>query len=537
MLSLLPLAVVSWIACAGVVALLPEDFSNPSPQVQKALRDFQSGQHSSAVEAFKAQAEAGDANAQYAYGVCLELGLGVARDFPRAEKFFRQAATKNHRAAQTALGMMLTMAGLPAEVHTQGVSWLQKAADAGDLKAARQLGDFYVTRFQTDPKTRAAEMKKARELFEKGAQRGDSEAKYRLGLMIEEGVTGEKPDVERGVKLIEEAAKEGSVEAMVSLGRQYQSGVQVKQDLEKARAYYEDAVKAGRHREAQFSLGKLYEEGLGVTKDPDRAVFYYRQAAEQKHPDSLVQLGICYDNGLGVERDEKLAVGYFEQAAAVGSGLGMFNVAVCHDLGKGGLKTDPAEAAKWMIKAADADYPLAMNELGMRYKDGQGVLKDTTAAVAWFDKAVTVHRFPAAQLNLGTMFELGVAVPQSYDRAMELYTLAAMAGRPDAKHMLARLFLNGLGAPRDSAKAYVLLSEAAIEGYQPAIETKERLEKDLKPEELAKAREMLDKIKAGGEKIVESRPPESSLDASPPDPETRKKEKKGEKPATVRKVR
>jgi TPR repeat protein len=539
-----PVWVAAWVAAAGIVQLSPQDLPNPTPEMAGAIKDFEERQFSAAVDAFKAAAEKGDVNGEYAYGVCLENGIGAARDFAQAERFFRRAAAKNHRAAQTALGMMLTMKGLPSDVHAEGISWLQKSADAGDHLAARQLGDYLVAQPNVDVKTREENLKKAHALFEKGAAAGDPEAKFRYGLMIQEGTGDEKQDVARGLQVIEEAAQAGSVEASVNLGRQHQLGLFVKQDFAKARDYYERAVKAGKHPEAQFSLGKLYEEGLGVPKDLDRAVFYYRQAAEQKHANALVQLGICYDNGLGVEKDEKMALKFFQEAADLGSGLGLFNVAVCHDLGKSGLKADPVAAAKWFIRSGEADYPLAMNEMGIRYREGRGVLKDATAAVAWFDKAATVHSFPAAQFNLGNMFELGVAVPQSYQRAGELYTLAALAGRPDAKHLLARLFLRGLGIARDPVKAYVLYSEAALAGSDPSTEARQKLEQQMTPEELAKAKEMLEKTSSASPQQTNSQqtaPPSkehaSGKAESVGRPETDRKspQKESEKPATIRK--
>jgi TPR repeat protein len=188
-----------------------------------------------------------------------------------------------------------------------------------------------------------------------------------------------------------------------------------------------------------------------------------------------------------------------------------------------------------------------MNEIATRYREGQGVLKDPTAAVAWFDKAVTLHAFPAAQFNLGNMFELGVAVPQSYERAGELYTLAAIAGRAEAKFLLARLFLNGLGIERDPIKAYMLYTEAANAGSEPSAQAREKLEQQLKPEELAKAKEMLAKASSenssaetaptarASEKAGANEKPANSTTTAKPDTQPKPPRKETEKPAIIRK--
>ena len=45
------------------------------------------------------------------------------------------------------------------------------------------------------------------------------------------------------------------------------------------------------------------------------------------------------------------------------------------------------EATKWIRKAAEQDHAMAQAILAIRYFDGQGVEKDTTAAEKWARKA------------------------------------------------------------------------------------------------------------------------------------------------------
>ncbi|MGD8869031.1 MAG: caspase family protein [Gemmatimonadales bacterium] len=73
------------------------------------------------------------------------------------------------------------------------------------------------------------------------AERGDSEAQYRLGLLYE-GVMGVKPD------------------------------------YAKAAYWYGQAAKSG-HRESMYALSVLYEQGLGVDQDVLKALNLYRQAS------------------------------------------------------------------------------------------------------------------------------------------------------------------------------------------------------------------------------------------------------------------
>lgn len=57
------------------------------------------------------------------------------------------------------------------------------------------------------------------------------------------------------------------------------------------------------------------------------------------------------------------------------------------------------EAAIWYRKAAEQGLSVAQNNLGVMYKDGQGVRADTDSARYWFELAAQ-HNLPQAQHNL-----------------------------------------------------------------------------------------------------------------------------------------
>jgi TPR repeat protein len=62
------------------------------------------------------------------------------------------------------------------------------------------------------------------------------------------------------------------------------------------------------------------------------------------------------------------------------------------------------------------------------------------------------------------MYDKGQGVPQSYERAAELYTQAAAKGDTLAQAGLGSLYYNGLGVPKDVARAVALLKQAAAGG-------------------------------------------------------------------------
>jgi len=72
------------------------------------------------------------------------------------------------------------------------------------------------------------------------------------------------------------------------------------------------------------------------------------------------------------------------------------------------LKKDDAEAAKWLLKAAEAGLPLAQAELGYFYESGAGVQQNEFEAVQWYRKSAQ-QGVDKAENNLGNMYFGGLA--------------------------------------------------------------------------------------------------------------------------------
>src|SRR5437764_14827190 len=84
-----------------VSSVLADDNSS-SPSSESAI----SGSKSAfSVSALLARADAGDSVAQNAVGVCYLQGLGVARDYAVAAKWFRKAAAADNADGQANFGL------------------------------------------------------------------------------------------------------------------------------------------------------------------------------------------------------------------------------------------------------------------------------------------------------------------------------------------------------------------------------------------------------------------------------------------------
>jgi hypothetical protein len=128
---------------------------------------------------------------------------------------------------------------------------------------------------------------------------------------------------------------------------------------------------------------------------------------------------------------------------------------------KAGDKLKGLHSLKW---AADNGHPLAQWKLARMYAAGDGVEQDDLKAFEYFRRIADSHaddnpdtpqaRFVSnAFVALGHYFLVGIPntpIKPDPDRAREMFNYAASYFRdPDAQYYLARLYLNGNGAPHD----------------------------------------------------------------------------------------
>jgi uncharacterized protein len=82
-------------------------------------------------------------------------------------------------------------------------------------------------------------------------------------------------------ELFQKAADAGRTNAMNNLGWHYQNGWGVAQDYDKARKWFQKAADAD-HSNAMNNLSWLYQNGWGVAQDHDKARKWFIRAAAYK---------------------------------------------------------------------------------------------------------------------------------------------------------------------------------------------------------------------------------------------------------------
>jgi len=75
-----------------------------------------------------------------------------------------------------------------------------------------------------------------------------------------------------------------------------------------------------------------------------------------------------------------------------------------------------------------------------------------------------------AQLQLGTMYEVGQGVAEDYKEAVRLFRLAAAQGNSEAQHCLGWMYHNGKGVVQNYKEAVRLYGLAAVKGNLGAMD-------------------------------------------------------------------
>lgn len=300
---------------------------------------------------------------------------------------------------------------------------LEKRAESGELDAIMILAMMYSKGAENFPQN----LVKARQWFEKAAEKGDPTAQYHVATMYATGLGGGK-DEKKASEWFSKAREVMSV-----------------------RANNNDA-------KAAFWVGQMYFQGLGVDVDYKKAFEYFMKSAESGYLRSELIVAFLYREGKGCERDEKKSVEWFKKAAEQKDLGAIMEVALAYQEGKG-VEKNAEEARKWLEKGVKLGDPYAMRALAIMYEDGKLGEKDGKKALEYYRMAASKDPYSALQ---AARLLKPVDAEQAYQfvrRTAEQYQYPAVVYEQ-------ALWEKERG---DSAMFAKLLQQAAENGYTPAM--------------------------------------------------------------------
>lgn len=224
----------------------------------------------------------------------LIIGLAALLLFSQPALAARKATPQKQPAKQTQ-----QPAPQPAPEPEPEPAW--PAGPAGDAARAWAKGDA----------------KTAREIWERMAADGDSQAMNNLGVIYDQGA-GVEPDPGRAAHWFAQAANAGNAAGMSNYGRILEQGRGVPANPAEAARWFDLAARKGQ-AEAQYNLGLMYEHGRGVDQNEAAAAAWYSRAASQNQKDALARLGHFYRLGRNVPQNPERAALLLYAAAMEGS--------------------------------------------------------------------------------------------------------------------------------------------------------------------------------------------------------------------------
>ena len=217
----------------------------------------------------------------------LEEGWPVS---PRNLRDIIDAANDGDSQAQYEVGSLhlLGIGGAPKKSKL-ALEWATKASNQGHVEALYYLGICH-----EEGRGMESNPAKAKELYNKAAERSHAEASNNLGAMAE--MTGESQEVV--MKHYQKAAAGGSVHGSYNLARLKETDEHPGDKTQELIEHYLFAAKRG-HAGAQNNLAMLLQETAKGEEGLEESARWYRNAANQGHADAQFNLGLMILRGQG----------------------------------------------------------------------------------------------------------------------------------------------------------------------------------------------------------------------------------------------
>mmetsp|Transcript_7202 Transcript_7202/g.6476 ORF Transcript_7202/g.6476 Transcript_7202/m.6476 type:complete len:442 (-) Transcript_7202:327-1652(-) len=324
------------------------------------------------------------------------------------------------------------------------------------------------------------DINKAIAYFQKAMRAGQTEAIYRLAILLEKGLYKEFKDrtqnIRRAVELYEKASNEGHSDASTDLAYILENGLfGVKKDFKKA---WEKLLRAKERRNprALNNLGIMYYKKVipdNRGNHEERAFECFREAANQGYIKAYTSLGICYETGRGAPKNLEKALEYYKLSSEAGDPDGLYHLAYfkMEEAAREDNDTAKYEEAVELfreVKFKDPKNGDAYYYLGFFYESGFGVERDMETAFGYYSKAASLE-VAKAWCKLGNFYSDGVGgVEADTNQALHCYLEAAKLNDDEAMNHLGVMYEEGIGVVADTEKAYEYYQKSANLGNAKA---------------------------------------------------------------------
>ncbi|KAI8880317.1 HCP-like protein [Backusella circina FSU 941] len=332
------------------------------------------------------------------------------------------------------------------------------------------------------------------------ATNGDSRAKYKLGVIYEEGKDVEV-DLTVAYNYYSDAYENGNSDAAYKLALMYLNEKYVTQDLIKAYCLFTEASSKG-HKEAftklipseisdnlkmleavanagyvavQYQLGVFYQN---QRKSGEKAIEWLTLAAKGGVTDAHYRLGWIYDKLRRTDQSYPKAVCFYSAAVKKDHDDAMYQLARIYHLGRG-VKRDYQKAYDLYIRASEFGHSESIRILNITNLSAEDFYIENDEATSdrhsgELMNTLSMIKIVAEKGNIDLQYKLGIFYMTNkrhlnYKEALQWLQMASSNGNTDAIYQLGLLYENGQGTIKNYNAAYQLYSQAKEKGHGDAI--------------------------------------------------------------------
>jgi uncharacterized protein len=297
--------------------------------------------------------------------------------------------------------------------------------DQGELQGYNCVGIYYV---------REKDYDKAKEYFQKGADKGSIESYTQLGSLYSHWLKQPK----KSFKYYEIAANAGDIKATHNLGVEYDRQLNYKQALK----WYQKAADMGN----TYSLLAVATVYLKQNKT-QKAIETFEKVGELGDSLGYFNLGVIYDKNKQLQ-DENRSSQYFLKCYEMGNGECAGALGQTYE-----SKKDYPKAIEWYKKGFALGSKDSVTRLGYLYKN---VLKDKEKGLYWYKQGYEKVQCGDCAFSIALTYQN----LKEYNQAIEWFLKAYEVGQQDAAYGLGYLYETDL---KDKEKA--------IEWYKKSLKT------------------------------------------------------------------
>jgi TonB family protein len=303
----------------------------------------------------------------------------------------------------------------------------------------------------------------------KRARAGSAMDQYHMGQfqLFGQGIAA---DGKAALRWYRQAAEQEYLPALNQMRFFYENGLLVEEDTQQALSYARRAAATG-DSEALHTLAKMLladaEKGSQEASEGLRAL---EKAAGQAYLPAIRDLAEAYDDGKITEQDFDLAWAFFNLGAAKGDAFCLMSCGLMLENGRG-RSVDYPFAIIFYKQASDVGNSFASYRLASLYyspPSASGLKPDYGKARIFGERAAASGR-ESAWFILGNLYQHGLGVAVSLNRAFECFEKGAREGHVKSQNRLGWLLLNGFGVEQDAKEAAVWFELAAKKNYRPAL--------------------------------------------------------------------